>query len=69
MENIYFKMKHSGILGIIAGVCAMIIGLLVLISGIVLLKNKSDIIFYNKKVSTFSIFSHKSLNCRYILIL
>ena len=38
-------MKHSGILGIIAGVCAMIIGLLVLISGIVLLKNKSDIIF------------------------
>ena len=31
MENIYFKMKHSGILGIIAGVCAMIIGLLVLI--------------------------------------
>ena len=45
MENIYFKMKHSGILGIIAGVCAMIIGLLVLISGIVLLKNKSDIIF------------------------
>lgn len=25
MENIYFKMKHSGILGIIAGVCAMII--------------------------------------------
>lgn len=21
MENIYFKMKHSGILGIIAGVC------------------------------------------------
>ena len=46
MENIYFKMKHSGILGIIAGVCAMIIGLLVLISGIVLLKNKSDIIFF-----------------------
>ena len=45
MENIYFKMKHSGILAIIAGVCAMIIGLLVLISGIVLLKNKSDIIF------------------------
>ena len=45
METIYFKMKHSGILGIIAGVCAMIIGLLVLISGIVLLKNKSDIIF------------------------
>lgn len=45
MENIYFKMKHSGILGIIASVCAMIIGLLVLISGIVLLKNKSDIIF------------------------
>ena len=45
MENIYFKMKHSGILGIIAGVCAMITGLLVLISGIVLLKNKSDIIF------------------------
>ena len=35
MENIYFKMKHSGILGIIAGVCAMIIGLLVMISGIV----------------------------------
>lgn len=26
-------------------------------------------IFYIKKVSTFSIFSHKSLNCRYILIL
>ena len=49
MENIYFKMKHSGILGIIAGVCAMIIGLLVLISGIVLLKNKSDIIFDQKK--------------------
>ena len=23
MENIYFKMKHSGILGIIAGVCAI----------------------------------------------
>ena len=45
MEKIYFKMKHSGILGIIAGVCAMIIGLLVMISGIVLLKNKSDIIF------------------------
>ena len=45
MENIYFKMKLSGILGSIAGVCAMIIGLLVMISGIVLLKNKSDIIF------------------------
>lgn len=45
MEKIYFKMKHSGILAIIAGVCAMIIGLLVMISGIVLLKNKSDIIF------------------------
>ena len=45
MEKIYFKMKHYGILGIIAGVCAMIIGLLVMISGIVLLKNKSDIIF------------------------
>ena len=25
--------------------------------------------FLGKKVSTFSIFSHKSLNCRYILIL
>lgn len=45
MEKVYFKMKHSGILGIIAGVCAMVIGILVLISGIVLLKNKSEILF------------------------
>lgn len=29
----------------------------------------SLVLFYIKKVSTFSIFSHKSLNCRYILIL
>lgn len=45
MEKIYYKMKHSGILGIIAGVCAMVIGVLVLISGIVLLRNKSEILF------------------------
>ena len=45
MEKIYFKMKHSGILGDYRRLCAMIIGLLVMISGIVLLKNKSDIIF------------------------
>lgn len=45
MEKVYFKMKHSGILGIIAGVCAMVIGILVLISGIILLKNKSEILF------------------------
>ncbi len=45
MEKIYFKMKHSGILGIIAGACAMIIGILVLVSGIILLKNKSEILF------------------------
>lgn len=45
MEKIYYKMKHSGILGIIAGVCAIVIGVLVLISGIVLLRNKSEILF------------------------
>ena len=45
MEKIYYKMKHSGILGIIAGVCAMVIGVLVLISGIVLLRNKFEILF------------------------
>ena len=45
MEKIYFKMKHSGILGIIAGVCAMIIGLLLMISGVGSRKNKTDIIF------------------------
>ena len=50
MENIYFKMKHSGILGIIAGVCAMIIGLLVLISGIVLLKTNLILFLIRKQV-------------------
>lgn len=45
MENIYFKMKHSGILGVIAGVCAIVIGILVMVSGIILLKNKSEILF------------------------
>lgn len=45
MEKVYFKMKHSGILGIIAGVCAIAIGILVMISGIILLKNKSEILF------------------------
>lgn len=45
MEKIYYKMKHSGILGIITGVCAMVIGVLVLISGIILLRNKSEILF------------------------
>ena len=35
-----------------------------------LAKRKIKVIFcVQKKVSTFSIFSHKSLNCRYILIL
>lgn len=33
------------------------------------LSNEMMIDFTYKKVSTFSIFSHKSLNCRYILIL
>ena len=45
MEKIYFKMKHSGILGIIDGVCAIVIGILVMASGIILLKNKSEILF------------------------
>lgn len=45
MEKIYYKMKHSGILGIIAGTCAVVIGILVLISGVILLRNKSEILF------------------------
>lgn len=45
MEKIYYKMQHSGIIGIIGGTCAVVIGVLVLISGIALLRNKSQIIF------------------------
>ena len=45
MEKIYKKMTHSGVLNIIGGVCAIIIGLIVIISGGLLLKNKKDILF------------------------
>ena len=45
MEKLYIKMKHSGIVNIAGGVCAVIIGVTILISGILLLKNKKEILF------------------------
>lgn len=45
MEKIYLKMTHSGILSVIGGVCAIIIGFIMIISGGILLKNKKNILF------------------------
>lgn len=45
MEKIYRKMTHSGILSVIGGVCAIVIGVLIIISGGIMLKNKKDILF------------------------
>lgn len=45
MEKIYLKMTQSGILSVIGGICAIVIGFIMIISGGMLLKNKKDILF------------------------
>ncbi len=45
MEKVYRKMTFSGALGIVGGICAIVIGLLVIISGAMMLKNRKKILF------------------------
>ncbi|MCD8152336.1 MAG: hypothetical protein LUD71_04550 [Clostridiales bacterium] len=45
MEKVYQKMTYSGAFSVIGGVCAIIIGCFVIISGGMMLKNQNKIIF------------------------
>ena len=45
MEKVYHKMQHSGVVNIIAGVSAIVLGVMIIVSGGVLLKNKKDLLF------------------------
>ncbi len=45
MERVYRKMTFSGAMGIVAGICAIVIGLLVIIAGGMMLRNRKKILF------------------------
>ncbi|MCC8142380.1 MAG: hypothetical protein LIO56_07640 [Lachnospiraceae bacterium] len=45
METTYRKLSHSGLFSIIGGLCVITLGILVVISGGLLLRRKNDLLF------------------------
>lgn len=45
MEKVYLKMQHSGVLSVIGGTAGIVIGIIMILSGATLLRNRKKILF------------------------